>query len=61
MHLRGGVGRDLEADGALRIVFAPLGLNDTSNAGGGCCCCGGNEVRNAKLINANILVYALTN
>jgi len=45
----------------LAVIYSPLGLNDTGNAGGGCCCCGGNEVRNAKLINANILVYALTN
>ncbi|MCA9307730.1 MAG: hypothetical protein KDA16_14465 [Phycisphaerales bacterium] len=27
---------------------------------GGCCCCGGNEIRNARYINANILAYALT-
>ncbi|MFW6058942.1 MAG: DUF4159 domain-containing protein [Phycisphaeraceae bacterium] len=45
---------------AVRVVFSPMGLNDTANAGDGCCCCGGNEVRNARLINANILAYALT-
>lgn len=50
----------IELDGALRVVFSPLGLNDTAEAGEGCCCCGGNEVRNAKLINANVLLYALT-
>ncbi len=44
----------------LAVVFSPLGLNDTGNAGKGCCCCGGNEVRNARHINANILAYALT-
>ena len=44
----------------LSVVFSPLGLNDTANAGGGCCCCGGNEVRNAKEINANLVAYALT-
>lgn len=44
----------------LAVVFSPLGLNDTANAGGGCCCCGGNEVRNSKQINANIVAYALT-
>lgn len=44
----------------LAVVFAPMGLNDTANAGGGCCCCGGNEIRNARQINANILIYALT-
>jgi len=42
------------------VVYSPLGLNDTPNAGQGCCCCGGNEIRNAKLINVNILAYALT-
>ncbi len=47
-------------DGRLRLVFSPIGLNDTGNAGGGCCCCGGNEIRNARLINANLLAYALT-
>lgn len=41
------------------LVFSPEGLNDTGNAGGGCCCCGGNEIRNAKYINANILLYVL--
>lgn len=50
----------LTINGRLAAVFSPLGLNDTGNAGGGCCCCGGNEVRNAKEINANILAYALT-
>ncbi|MEX0655017.1 MAG: DUF4159 domain-containing protein [Phycisphaeraceae bacterium] len=48
-------------NGTLRVVFAPMGLNDTDNAGGGCCCCGGNEIRNARMINANLLTYALTN
>lgn len=46
--------------GRLRVVFSPMGLNDTANASEGCCCCGGNEVRNARFINANILTYALT-
>lgn len=50
----------MSVDGRLRLVFSPIGLNDTGNAGGGCCCCGGNEIRNARLINANILAYALT-
>lgn len=50
----------LEIDGRLVLVFSPMGLNDTANAGGGCCCCGGNELRDAHLINANILTYALT-
>jgi len=50
----------LELDGRLAVVFSPLGLNDTDNAGVGCCCCGGNELRDAHLLNANILAYALT-
>ncbi len=50
----------LTRDGRLALVFSPQGLNDTANAGKGCCCCGGNEVRNARQINANILLYALT-
>ncbi len=50
----------LSRNDRLSIIFSPLGLNNTANAGGGCCCCGGNEVRNAKEINANILAYALT-
>jgi hypothetical protein len=50
----------LELNGRLAVVFSPHGLNDTANAGEGCCCCGGNELRDAHLINANILVYALT-
>ncbi len=45
--------------GRLAAVFSPFGLNDTGNAGGGCCCCGGNELKNAKQINANIVAYAL--
>ncbi len=49
-----------QADGVVRVMFSPMGLNDTSNAGEGCCCCGGSEIHNAKLINADILVYALT-
>jgi hypothetical protein len=50
----------LEFGGRLAVVFSPLGLNDTDNAGPGCCCCGGNEIRNAQFINANVLIYALT-
>lgn len=46
--------------GRLALVYSPMGLNDSSNAGPGCCCCGGNEIRNANLINANILAWALT-
>lgn len=50
----------VELDGRLVLIYSPAGLNDTRNAGGGCCCCGGNEIRNAKYINANVLAYALT-
>lgn len=46
-------------DDRVRVLFSPLGLNDTANAGGGCCCCGGSEIRNARLINSNALAYAL--
>jgi hypothetical protein len=50
----------LELGGRLAVVFSPLGLNDTAHAGPGCCCCGGNELRNAAFVNANVLVYTLT-
>jgi hypothetical protein len=50
----------LEIDGRIVMIYSPDGLNDTDNAGPGCCCCGGNEIRSAKLINANLLAYALT-
>lgn len=49
----------MELDGRLAVIFSPQGLNDTEEAGHGCCCCGGDEVRDAKLVNANALVYAL--
>lgn len=49
-----------EVDGVLRLVFSPVGLNDTDRVGAGCCCCGGQEIRNARMINTNILAYALT-
>ena len=50
----------LTLGGRLVLLFSPLGLNDTENAGGGCCCCGGNELKDAHRINANILTYVLT-
>ncbi len=52
--------RALERDGRVVLVWSPDGLNDTANTGGDCCCCGGNEVMSAKLLNVNILAYALT-
>lgn len=45
--------------GRLAVVFAPMGLNDSDDAGGDCCCCGGNEIRDARRVNANLLAYAL--
>ena len=49
----------LRVNGRLAMIYSPEGLNDTGNAGGGCCCCGGNEIRDAKYINANVLAWAL--
>lgn len=54
-HLSG-----LEIDGRIVMVYSADGLNDTGNAGGNCCCCGGNEIKNAKQVNVNLLAYALT-
>ena len=56
----GAVVYGLATAGRLIAVYSPVGLNDTANAGMGCCCCGGNEIRNARQINANILAYVLT-
>lgn len=50
----------LFANDRLVLVYGPEGLNDTKNAGGDCCCCGGNELLNARLVNVNLLAYALT-
>lgn len=50
----------LELNGKVVMIYSPEGLNDTANSGPGCCCCGGNEIYNARYINANILAYALT-
>jgi len=52
--------KGIEINGRIAIIYSPSGLNDTQNAEEGCCCCGGSEIRNARFINANILVYALT-
>lgn len=46
-------------DGRLGVVYSQDGLNDTEHTHG-CCCCGGNEIRNAAMINVNILAYAVT-
>ncbi len=50
----------LEIDGRVVMIYSPFGLNDSGNAGEDCCCCGGNEIRNARVLNVNILAYALT-
>ncbi|MCK6491547.1 MAG: DUF4159 domain-containing protein [Planctomycetes bacterium] len=46
-------------DGRLAVLFSQEGLNDTEHTQG-CCCCGGNEVKNAEEVVANVLCYALT-
>ncbi len=48
----------MEVNGRLVLVYSPHGLNNTEYTTG-CCCCGGNEIKNAREINMNILVYAL--
>lgn len=48
----------ITVNGRLAILYSPEGLNNASNAKG-CCCCGGNEIRSAREINVNALVYAL--
>lgn len=48
----------LTIGGKIVLIYSPDGLNDTATMHG-CCCCGGNEIKNAQKVNANILVYAL--
>ena len=48
----------LEIGGKIVLIYSADGLNDTATMHG-CCCCGGNEIKNAQLVNSNILVYAL--
>ncbi len=50
----------IRIDGRVALVYSSEGLNDTANVGGDCCCCGGNEVLNARQVNANLLAYALS-
>ncbi len=50
----------LTLDDRLALVYSADGLNDPDTAGKGCCCCGGNEILNARQVNVNILVYAMT-
>jgi hypothetical protein len=48
----------LSIGGKTVLIYSPDGLNDTQTMHG-CCCCGGNEITNARKVNANILAYAL--
>ncbi len=50
----------LVVEGRIVLVYSQDGLNDTANAAPNCCCCGGNEIRNARQVNVNLLAYALT-
>ena len=51
----------LEIDGKIVLIFSSDGLNDSKNAEDeDCCCCGGNEIDNARQVNVNLLIYALT-
>jgi hypothetical protein len=54
-HLEG-----LEIDGKIVLVFSSDGLNDSSKVSDDCCCCGGNEIKNSRLVNCNLLAYTLT-
>jgi hypothetical protein len=54
-HLEG-----LEIDGRIVLVFSSDGLNDSGKVSDDCCCCGGNEIKNARLVNCNLLAYTLT-
>lgn len=54
-HLEG-----LEIDGKIVLIFSSDGLNDSGKVSDDCCCCGGNEIKNARLVNCNLLAYALT-
>lgn len=42
------------------MLYSPVDLRDAANLGPDCCCCGGDDVINARYVNANALVYALT-
>lgn len=61
LHLKTGGSPAFEGvfiDGRLAVLFSKEGLNDTAHTQG-CCCCGGNEVKEAEQVVANVLVYAL--
>ena len=48
----------IQINGRLALVYSPEGLNDAKNAPG-CCCCGGSEIKQARMVNVNALIYAL--
>jgi hypothetical protein len=50
----------LEIDGKIALVFSSDGLNDSGKVSDDCCCCGGNEIKNARQVNCNLLAYTLT-
>jgi len=50
----------LEIDGKVVLIFTSDGLNDSGKVSDDCCCCGGNEIDNARQVNANLLAYTLT-
>jgi len=50
----------LWVEGRLALIYSPEGLNDTASAGGSCCCCGGDEIRQARYLNANLVAVALS-
>ncbi|HMO15400.1 MAG TPA: DUF4159 domain-containing protein [Pirellulaceae bacterium] len=51
----------LEIDGRIALVFSSNGLNDSKASDNeDCCCCGAEELRNARQINVNLMVYAVT-
>ena len=50
----------VEIDGKIVLIFTSDGLNDSGKVSDDCCCCGGNEIDNARQVNANLLAYTLT-
>lgn len=62
------VGKEVDTDplqaitinGRIAVLYSPFGLNDSYGQKAECCCCGATELLNARLINANAVVYATT-
>lgn len=46
--------------GRLAVLYSPFGLNDSYGMKAECCCCGASELLNARQVNANAVVYAVT-